>query len=146
MRLFDRNTRTVALTRIGRDLLPALQRILRDLDAIVAEVRDVATQRRGTVRLAALPSFAAGVLPEVIAQFREGYPGIAFVIHDVIASAVVAQVRDEQVDLGLTGGRVIDPDFETLHTTQDHMHVVYPAGHPLENAERIDVEALAAHR
>ena len=105
----------------------------------------MATQRRGTVRLAALPSFAAGVLPEVIAQFREGYPGIAFVIHDVIASAVVAQVRDEQVDLGLTGGRVIDPDFETLHTTQDHMHVVYPAGHPLENAERIDVEALAAH-
>lgn len=145
VRLFDRNTRTVALTRTGRDLLPALQRILRDLDAIVAEARDVAAQRHGTVRLAALPSFAAGILPEIIARFREQRPGISFVIHDVIASSVVAHVRDEMVDLGLTGGRIVDPDLETLHTTQDDMHVVYPAGHPLESAERIDVEALAAH-
>jgi DNA-binding transcriptional LysR family regulator len=145
VRLFDRNTRTVALTRIGRDLLPALQRILRDLDAVVAEARDVAAQRQGTVRLAALPSFAAGILPEIVARFREQRPGIVFVIHDVIASGVVAQVRDEQVDLGLTGGRIVDADLETLHTTQDHMHVVYPAGHPLDSAERIDVEALAAH-
>ena len=47
-------------------------------------------------------------------------------IHDVIASGVTAQVRDEQVDLGLTGGRTADPDLAVLHTTQDHMHVIYP--------------------
>jgi DNA-binding transcriptional LysR family regulator len=145
VRLFDRNTRTVALTRIGRDLLPTFQRILRDLDAVVAEARDVAAQRRGTLRLAALPSFAAGVLPEVIARFRGIYPAIAFEIHDVIASDVVARVLDERVDLGLTGGRIADPDLATLLTTQDHMHVVYPVGHPLENAERVDVEALAGY-
>ena len=109
VRLFDRNTRTVSLTRMGRELVPALQRILRDLDAVVAEARDVAAQRHGIVRLAALPSFAAGVLPEIIAQFRETNPKISFVIHDVIASGVIAQVREEQVDLGLTGGRIVDP-------------------------------------
>jgi DNA-binding transcriptional LysR family regulator len=75
LRLFDRNTRTVALTRIGRDLLPALQRILRDLDAVVAEARDVATQRRGIVRLAALPSFAAGILPRSSPGFARSIRG-----------------------------------------------------------------------
>jgi DNA-binding transcriptional LysR family regulator len=58
VRLFDRNTRTVSLTRMGRELVPALQRIVRDLDAVVAEARDLAAQRHGIVRLAALPSFA----------------------------------------------------------------------------------------
>jgi DNA-binding transcriptional LysR family regulator len=145
VRLFDRNTRAVAPTRVGRDLLPAFQRILRDLDAVVGEARDVAAMRHGIVRLAALPSFAAGILPEIIACFRAGHPAISFAIHDVIASGVIAQVRDEQVDLGLTGGRIVDADLETLLTTHDDMHVVYPAGHPLEAAKRIDVEALARH-
>jgi DNA-binding transcriptional LysR family regulator len=145
VRLFDRNTRTVSLTRMGRELAPALERILRDLDAVVAEARDVAAQRHGIVRLAALPSFASGVLPEIIAQFREANPKISFVIHDVIASGVIAQVREEQVDLGLTGGRVVDRDFEVLHITYDHMHVVFPDGHPLGDSERIDVKALSQH-
>jgi DNA-binding transcriptional LysR family regulator len=145
VRLFDRNTRTVSLTRMGRELVPALQRIVRDLDAVVAEAKDVAAQRHGIVRLAALPSFAAGVLPEIIAQFREANPKISFVIHDVIASGVIAQVREEQVDLGLTGGRILDPDFEVLHTTQDHMHVVYPVGHSFGDMEQIDVEVLTRH-
>ncbi|MFC4172839.1 LysR family transcriptional regulator [Microvirga sp. GCM10011540] len=145
VRLFDRNTRVVSLTRTGRELLPALQRIIRDFDAVVAEARDVAAQRHGIVRLAALPSFASGILPEVIAQFREGHPRISFVIHDVIASGVIAQVREEQVDLGLTGGRVVDSDLEILHTTQDHMHVVFPAGHPLGDLRRIDVDTLTRH-
>jgi DNA-binding transcriptional LysR family regulator len=145
VRLLDRNTRTVALTRIGRELLPAFERILRDLDAVVAGARDLAAQRHGIVRLAALPSFAAGVLPEIIARFREEHPKISFVIHDVIASGVIAEVREEQVDLGLTGGRNMDPDIEALHITRDHMHVVYPVAHPIGDAERIDVEALARH-
>jgi DNA-binding transcriptional LysR family regulator len=145
LRLFDRNTRTVALTRIGRDLLPALQRILRDLDAVVAEARDVAAMRHGIVRIAVLPSFAAGILPEIIARFRERHPKISFVIHDVIASDVIAQVRDEKVDLGLTGGSLVDADIETLHVTQDYMHVVYSVDHPLEGAERIDIETLARY-
>ena len=85
------------------------------------------------------------MLPEIIARFRQEHPGIGFAVHDVIASGVVAQVRSEEVDLGLTGGRIADPDLEMLHTARDHMHVVFPAGHSLERAERIDVEALAAH-
>jgi DNA-binding transcriptional LysR family regulator len=141
----DRNTRTVALTRVGRDLLPAFQRILRDLDAVVGEARDVAAMRNGVVRLAALPSFAAGVLPEIIARFRAEHPAISFAIHDVIASDVTARVRDEQVDLGLTGGRIVNADLEALLTTHDDMHVVYPVGHPLEDTKWIDVEALARY-
>jgi DNA-binding transcriptional LysR family regulator len=65
VRLFDRNTRVVALTRNGAELLPTLGRILRDLDGVLAETRQLVTMQRGVVRLAVLPSFASGVLPEV---------------------------------------------------------------------------------
>jgi DNA-binding transcriptional LysR family regulator len=74
--LFDRETRSVELTRVARDLIPAFERTLQDFDAALDSARDIATQTRGIVRLAALPSVAAGVLPNAILGFREKRPNV----------------------------------------------------------------------
>ena len=47
------------LTWVARDLIPAFERTLQDFDAALDSARDIATQARGVVRLAALPSVAA---------------------------------------------------------------------------------------
>ena len=85
-RLFDRNSRSVELTRIGRELLPVLVRTLQDIDAMVADTHEQSAGRRGTVRVAALPSFAASLLPDVILAYR-GNPGIGFVVRDAVRAA-----------------------------------------------------------
>ena len=69
--LFDRDTRSVEPTRVARDLIQAFERTLQDFDAALLSARDIATQERGIVRLAVLPSVAAGVLPDAILGFRE---------------------------------------------------------------------------
>jgi DNA-binding transcriptional LysR family regulator len=145
LRLFDRNTRSVALTRSGRELLPALGRILRELDGVVAETRQLSTMQRGIVRLAVLPSFASGVLPEIIADFRRRHAGIGFSIRDVIASRVAELVATGEVDLGLTGGAVLGPDLEILLRGTDRMHAVYPEGHALARRSAIGIAELARH-
>lgn len=145
LRLFDRNTRSVALTRSGRELLPALGRILRELDGVVAETRQLSTMQRGVIRLAALPSFASGVLPEIIADFRRRHPGIGFSVRDVIASGVAELVASGEADLGLTGGAVLGPDLEILLRGADRMHAVYPEGHQLARRAAIGIADLARH-
>src|SRR5215212_7972658 len=52
--LLDRNSRTVEITRIGRELLPVFQRILREIDSVILDARELANQRHGVVRVAAL--------------------------------------------------------------------------------------------
>lgn len=145
LRLFDRNTRSVGLTRSGRDLLPRLSRVLRELDSVHAEARQLAASRSGIVRLAALPSFASGVLPEIIAAFRRSHPDIRFVIRDVIASAVTALTLAEEVDFGVTGGLVDSPDIEVLLRTSDHLLAVFPDTHPLAASGAIRLAELALH-
>ena len=39
VRLLDRNTRAVELTRVGRDLVPVFQRLLRELDTVVNSIQ-----------------------------------------------------------------------------------------------------------
>ena len=143
IRLLDRNSRTVDITRVGRELLPVFQRVLRELDSVIMDTKALATQQHGVVRIAALPSFAAGLLPAIISRFRRSNPRMSFVVRDVIASRVNAAVRSEEVDIGITGGELSDPDLDVLHLTHDQMHVVFPSQHPLQRKRRITLEDLA---
>ena len=143
IRLLDRNSRTVDITRVGRELLPVFQRVLHELDSVIMDTKALATQQHGVVRIAALPSFAAGLLPPIISRFRRSHPRMSFVVRDMIASRVNAGVRSEEVDIGITGGELSDPDLEILHLTHDQMHVVFPVRHPLQRKRKITLEDLA---
>jgi DNA-binding transcriptional LysR family regulator len=141
-KLLDRTSRSVEITRLGRDLLPTLQRTLRDLDTAVVNIHEVGAGRRGTVRVAALPSFAASFLPSVILSCRRANPALSFVVRDAIANRINAMVRVEEVDLGITGGEVSDAQLEVLHATTDRLCLIYPASHPIGRKRRITVTDL----
>lgn len=145
LRLFDRNTRNVALTRVGRELLPELRRILRELDTLLDETRQLALMAGGMVRIAVLPSFASSLLPDVIAGFRALHPEIGFTLRDVIASGVAELTLAEEVDLGVTGGPVEDAELELLLSSVDRMHAVFPAGHALDDGTSPTLAAVARH-
>src|SRR5580692_6987678 len=87
-RLFDRNSRSVALTQTGRELLPLLQRSLNDMEQALRDARAFGEGASGTVRLACLPTFASSALPELIQAFRKRVPQARFQIRDVVASMV----------------------------------------------------------
>lgn len=144
-RLLDRNSRTVELTRVGRELLPVFQRVLSELDNVVADTHDLAAYRHGVVRIAALPSVAAGVLADAIAVFRARHPGMSFVVRDAIAERVMNLVRQEEVDLGIMGGEVRDPDITVIERASDVLHVVYPRGHPIHRRKTVTLEVLTRY-
>ncbi|RDV00631.1 LysR family transcriptional regulator [Trinickia dinghuensis] len=142
-RLFDRNSRSVALTQTGRELLPLLRRSLDDMERVLRDARALGEGVSGTVRLACLPTFAASVLPDLIRTFREHVPRAGFQIRDAVASTVVELVRNEEADIGVTGGDVIDASLEVLHSGSDRLVVVCPKTHPLARKKRIAVVDLA---
>lgn len=142
VKVLDRTSRSVELTRIGRELLPLLERTLRDLDAVVAETHAQSAGRTGTVRIAALPSFAASLLPTVISATRAQRPGLGFVVRDAVASRVVDLVREGEVDLGITGGALPPQEVEVLHHASDRLCVVFPRDHPLARRRTVKLTHL----
>src|SRR4051794_18624940 len=66
VKLLDRNTRTVHLTRVGRELAPLFERVLQEIDGIVSGAKQLGSKKYGIVRLACLPSIAAALLPAAI--------------------------------------------------------------------------------
>ncbi|WP_310678141.1 LysR family transcriptional regulator, partial [Burkholderia multivorans] len=142
-RLFDRNSRSVALTQTGRELLPLLQRSLDDMERVLRDARALGEGASGTVRLACLPTFASSVLPELIQTFRRDVPRAAFEIRDGVASLVTALVRNEEADLGFTGGDAFDASLDVLYTGADRLVAICPRDHPLARKRRVTIADLA---
>jgi DNA-binding transcriptional LysR family regulator len=144
MRLFDRNSRHVALTPTGRELLPLLQKSLHDMEHVLIDARALGEGSSGTVRIACLPTFAASVLPELVQTLRKAVPRASFHVHDAVASTVNALVRNEESDIGLTGGQLDDAGLEVLHAGIDRLVAVFPKRHALARRRRIALADLAA--
>src|SRR5258705_254352 len=71
VRLFDRSTRRVELTPEGEAFAGSAALLIADFDKICADLRDRVDVRGGRVSIAALPSIAAGLLPELLQGFHE---------------------------------------------------------------------------
>ncbi|MDR5740539.1 MULTISPECIES: LysR family transcriptional regulator [unclassified Caballeronia] len=141
-RLFDRNSRNVALTPTGRELLPLLRKSMHDMENVLRDARALGEGQSGTIRIACLPTFAASVLPELIIDMKREVPRVSFQIRDAVASTVNALVRNEEADIGVTGGGVLDPMLEVLCSAVDRLVAVCPREHPLARKRRIGLEDL----
>jgi LysR family carnitine catabolism transcriptional activator len=136
LRLLDRSTRSVALTRAGEDFLPAAARLLDDFQSAIGTVADLAARRRGRVAVAVLPSVAAELLPRAIALLRARHPDIVVSLRDDVAEHIPARVRSGEVDFGLGAIDGVDADLSGAPLITDELVAVLPRAHSLANGAK----------
>jgi LysR family transcriptional regulator, carnitine catabolism transcriptional activator len=144
VRLFDRSTRMVKPTPIGRELVPTLERVLHEIDAVMVNTKELASHVKGTVTIGALPSISSKLIPSAIAEFQKQYPGIVVRLRDVLAYRNVRLVKEEEVDFGIGTLRMPDPDIHFTPLLTDHLGVIFPTGHPVERQRTITLKYLTA--
>src|SRR6476661_1447023 len=84
VRLFERTTRSVKLTVDGEALLGVARRVVVDYEAGCTELEQMVRHRSHGLAIAALPTLAATLLPELVAQLRQEVPDAVVRIHDVV--------------------------------------------------------------
>lgn len=142
VRLLDRNTRTVRLTRMGEQLSPVVRRILAEIEGVVHHAHDMAAGIRGTVSVAAIPSVCAMILPKIIAAFHREHTGISVSLRDVTSQRVLAMVKNEEVDFGIGSFADGDAGIEATPLFTDHMRVVATRQSPLARKRAVRLKDL----
>jgi LysR family carnitine catabolism transcriptional activator len=77
------------------------RQLLADWDNVEEAMHQCFTLQRGKISVAAMPSFAANVLPEVLKAFRDRHAGVNVTVHDVINEQVIEMVREGRVEMGI---------------------------------------------
>lgn len=116
VRLFERTTRRVTLTVVGREFYARAQEILASVESSLLSISDIASRSGGEVTIACVPSVAYYYLPPVIAQFNAAYPHIRIKIIDEGANEVLHGVQRGEADFGINfiGAQEADIDFEAV--------------------------------
>jgi LysR family transcriptional regulator, carnitine catabolism transcriptional activator len=145
VRLFDRDNRNVALTRIGRSLVAPFERVMLDIGSIVDGVTDAASHRRGVVTVACLPSIAAGLLPPVIARLRAQHQGIVVRVRDAVAARVVELLKAGEADLGISSCGEVDRELAERPLFTDRLVAFVREDHRLAGRRSVTLRALSEY-
>jgi LysR family carnitine catabolism transcriptional activator len=101
LKLLERTTRQVSTTTEGENFIPIAQRLVRDFDTAIYDLRATAERRIGHVSMAIVPSVASNVLPDIVKTFSAEFPGIHLHLDDDSSQGVQRRVERNEVDFGL---------------------------------------------
>jgi len=101
LKLLERTTRQVSTTTEGENFIPIAQRLVRDFDTAIYDLRATAERRSGHVSMAIVPSVASNVLPDIVKTFAAEFPGIHLHLDDDSSQGVQRRVERNEVDFGL---------------------------------------------
>lgn len=141
-RLFDRDTRRVSLTPEGRLLVPIARALEADVEAMFAELRDHAEQRKGKVAIAALPSLSADWLPEILAKFGRQHPGVKLQLHDTVAEPNLDLVRKGTVDFAINAVPYGSEEFDAEFLFNEPYYFICRADHRFAGHKSIRLKDL----
>jgi DNA-binding transcriptional LysR family regulator len=74
LRLFDRNSRGVELTEVGRVFLVGARRALVSVEKAIAQAKEAAAGDRGRLSIGTIAPITQAFLPDALARFRELFP------------------------------------------------------------------------
>jgi DNA-binding transcriptional LysR family regulator len=143
--LFVRNRGAIELTSAGEALLPHAQRILIDTESAERTVHEVATLRRGRVRMGATPSLCEGLLPEALREFHASYPDIELEVQEAGSRVLTRELADGRLDVALLIVPLhnADPDIQTTPILRERLVLASPADADLPDRMEIrDLEHL----
>jgi DNA-binding transcriptional LysR family regulator len=145
VRLVDRGQRPVALTGAGTLFAARAEEILRRLDELVAEVRDVEGNADGSIEIGAMQYLALVELPEMLADFRRRHPRTRLHLRVGNTGEVRAMLLDREIQVGLLHLET-DPLPATIHTEvlrADELVVILAGDDPRLAAGHVEWGELA---
>lgn len=144
--LFERSTRNVALTMVGRDLMPKVRHLLDEFETSLLGIGDLGVRSGGQVSIASVPTAVFYFLPNAIARFTGAYPRIRIRILDLSANEGLEAVARGEADFGINFIGSSHPEIDFTPLTEDPFVVACRHDHPLASQTSVAWEDLAAHR
>ena len=143
--LIERTTRSVALTRIGREFLPQARRLLAELSMALTEIRETGRALRGDVSIACVPTVGVQYLPRILQEYALRYPDNRIKVLDHASSGVAEAVLRREAEFGINIAGAIAPELASVPLLEDEFMLICREDHALARKRRVTWKQLEPH-
>ncbi len=147
-RLFERNSRGVAITAAGAALLPRALSLLEQAALAAREAREVGQGLAGSLRVGFAGTVLYRGLPQVLRDFAAAHPRLRLSLHELSSAEQLAELAQDRLDLGFVHTPRVPPGFSQILLSSQAFMACLPSGHALagdggEAAPPLDLRQLA---
>ncbi|WP_433343456.1 LysR family transcriptional regulator [Micromonospora sp. CA-111912] len=147
--LVHRTSRGCTLTEVGQRVAAEAGRLLAEVDAGTARIRDLVRGRDGRLRLAYTRSARGGRVDALVTRFRAAHPDVEVVAETAWTAPNVAGLLAGRLDAAFVRTPVEEPGLRCRFVDAEELLLALPTGHPLaagrrriSRAEVVDLPAV----
>jgi DNA-binding transcriptional LysR family regulator len=140
--LFIRTNKRVALTAAGRFLQQELATVLRQIDNLLDQAKEIGQGVLGSIRLGYVGSAMQNILPELFSQFKAHLPGIQFSLQEMDNQQQVESLLSREIDLGFVRLQKVPATLALRPVWEETFSLVVPLDFPLAKLPLKDLNAF----
>lgn len=141
--LFERSTRSIKLTTVGREFLPKAKNLIDFYESSILSIKEMATHQTGVITLSCLPTAAFYFLPSVLKDFNNHYPNIRIRILEHSASDCLDAVLNGDADFGINMINITHPNIDFAPLVNEPFVLACRRDHELAQKSLVTWEDLA---
>src|SRR5690348_10396664 len=146
-RVFVRAPRHVILTEAGEQLLRRARQILREHDAALDEIAELAGAERGRLRIGSASAMVlTDQLPLILKELRIQHPRAEIAVTSGTSEALVEQILAGELDIAFVSLPVDARGIQTERLSEDQLVAIASPRHKLARQKTISAYTLAGER
>jgi DNA-binding transcriptional LysR family regulator len=146
-RVFVRAPRHVILTEAGEQLLRRARHILREHDAALDEIAELAGAERGRLRIGSASAMVlTEQLPGILKELRKQHPAAEISVTSGTSEVLVDQILAGEVDIAFVSLPVDVRGIKTERLSEDQLVAIASPHHKLAKQRTISAYTLAGER
>ncbi len=143
VRLFDRDTKRVALTDAGLAFLGPGRDVLRALEASEAQARNAGTGERGRIRVGFNSGFVTEQLVRFLREVNDAYPQLEIELDESRTNLeATRRLQEGLLDVAFVGTPVLAPGLKRIGIGSTALGVAVSPTHRLADEEEITAKDL----
>jgi DNA-binding transcriptional LysR family regulator len=143
VKLLNRTTRAVTLTRAGLSFLEDAKAILTRTEEAARNVREVADGGGLMLRIGAVDAASASFLPAALNRLRSVHPRVDVRLTEVMTMPQLQMLRTGRLDLALTRPPPPGGEFPFEMLREERLLALLPADHRLARRHGVTISDLA---
>ena len=142
LRLFDRTSREVRLTKAGEVFLKYASKILSFRKDLLNALSEFSQGIKGELSLGASTIPGEYLLPKLMGDFKREHPHFIISLKIADTKEIVQYVLQDNVEFGIIGAKLNHPSLHYEKYEEDEIIVVAPSDHPLTRKKKVNLEEL----
>jgi DNA-binding transcriptional LysR family regulator len=142
LRLFDRTSREVRLTKAGEVFQGYASKILSFRKDLLNALSEFSQGIRGELSLGASTIPGEYLLPKLMGDFKKEHPRFIISLKIADTKEITQYVLQDHVEFGIIGAKLNHPSLLYEKYKEDEIIVVAPSDHPLSRKKRVNLQEL----